>query len=338
MKIEEKINKFFIKNNVQNTNIIISIDLDNTLIIRKKGSNYINKELKKILINLHHKKVIVIPNTGRDIIGFKSFQKSINYKNAVLYSGGLLLHKNKKILNKKSVIEKEIIKKFINATKNNTLPFIDVYKNDGRILLYNKKSQCYKNLFFTQTPTDWFLGKLPIQKDVNKINCAMLKNVMRIEFPIFNIPGKKILFKKIKNKIPCENDLQNIIKINKNYLKNYSIKKKAFFNKEYSTENILFARFEKSNKIINKGIGLKKILEKMQLDNKKIILHIGDKDSGLINDTLVKKEIPAVKIIMIGNNYDQKNQNIDLCLGKNTEKSLLLFFKILNKYTSYDKK
>lgn len=97
--MENLIKNFLNKINF-NKKIIISLDLDNTLIIRKKGANYINPKIKYYL-KLLNNKITIIPNTGRDLIGFKSFsEKVFKFKNAVICNGSMLIIKNKIISNK----------------------------------------------------------------------------------------------------------------------------------------------------------------------------------------------------------------------------------------------
>ncbi|MCX6789083.1 MAG: HAD hydrolase family protein [Candidatus Gribaldobacteria bacterium] len=73
-------------------NIVLSIDLDNTLVNRKKGDNYIPEETVEIIKLLRQEPgIYLIPNTGRDIIGFGSFVKeNIDFSDAVLGSGSLI--------------------------------------------------------------------------------------------------------------------------------------------------------------------------------------------------------------------------------------------------------
>jgi hydroxymethylpyrimidine pyrophosphatase-like HAD family hydrolase len=86
--------------------LVLSTDLDDTLIIRKKGDNYVSEQTKKILEHLHeHPDIYLVPNTGRELIGFASFQKQvINLQNGILGSGAILLCDGKKIFNKETQI------------------------------------------------------------------------------------------------------------------------------------------------------------------------------------------------------------------------------------------
>jgi hydroxymethylpyrimidine pyrophosphatase-like HAD family hydrolase len=65
--------------------LLLSTDLDDTLIIRKKGDNYVSEQTKRLLEDLHkHPDIYLVPNTGRELVGFASFQKQvINLQNGI---------------------------------------------------------------------------------------------------------------------------------------------------------------------------------------------------------------------------------------------------------------
>lgn len=336
--MEKTPNDFFKKYEISSRQrLIVSMDLDNTLIIREKGSNYVNPELKKIINNLiKEKRIILIPNTGRELIGFSSFRKrAINCRNGILCSGSLILYNNRRFFNKKSEIDKASQEIFLNAIKKDEIPFADFSYTGGRIIIYNGHGLEYKDLFYSQNPIDWFDGNFPPCKRVDVFKGRYLENVFRIEFPVMKTyPDHRTLLSRLLNKRE-ENiaELEHLFHVsNVKMFKNYSLKRKLFFNNNYGQEDLIFARFGKLTTFTNKGMGLRIWLGKTKtLYKDHIVMHIGDQDTGLINDTLIKQEVPNALIIMVGKKCALNNPSVDLYLRGDTEKYMLLFFRELSR-------
>jgi hypothetical protein len=71
---------------------------------------------------------------------------------------------------------------------------------------------------------------------------------------------------------------------------------------------------------MNKGIGIKLWMEHMNIDPKDVsIIHIGDQDSGIVNDAIIKQELPEAHLIVVGKDCKQGNPSVDLyaCEGEN---------------------
>ena len=336
--MRKALNDFFKKYEINSRQkIILSMDLDNTLIIREKGSNYVNPELKKIIGNLiREKRIILIPNTGRELVGFSSFKKrAFNCRNGILCSGSLVLYNNQTFFNKKSEIDKASQEIFLNAIKRDKIPFADFSYTGGRIVIYNNYGLEYKDLFYSQNPADWFGKKLPPCKHVNALKREQLKNVFRIEFPVMKVyPNHRTLLSRLLDKREENiNELTRLLSVRKiKAFGNYSVKRKVFFNDNYCKDDLIFARFGKLTTFTNKGIGLRIWLGKTRnLYKDHIVIHIGDQDTGLINDTLIKDEVPNALIVMVGECCSLNNPSVDLYLRGDTEKYMLIFFRELSR-------
>lgn len=324
----------------QKDKVIISADLDNTFVIRKKGSNYVNPLIKKIITKLvNEKKIIFLPNTGRELIGFDAFKRqAINCNNGILCSGSLIINNNNFFLNSRSKIDKKSLEIFLKAVKKDKLSFVDLSHSGGRLIVYGDDGYKYKDLFFSQNPLDWFGNKKPPTVNVNNIDSNQVKDVFRIEFPVISdYPNQRGLLSRLLSR---ENDnIKELLKTlgleGRNYFDNYSLKFKHFFNESYGKDRVSFSRLAKLTKFANKGIGLKIWLDKAKLspqDN--AIIHIGDQDKGLINDSLVKREISSAAIVMVGGNCDPNNPDVDLYHRGDPERYLLKFFQALVKELS----
>jgi hydroxymethylpyrimidine pyrophosphatase-like HAD family hydrolase len=336
------IDDFFKKNKplINRKSVVLSIDLDNTLINRNRGANYVSQRTLSLLKKLQKlKNVILIPNTGRDIIGLRSFQKEvIDLNNAILGSGSLILHKGKLSFEEKSKIDKLTVKAILSAVKNNAFPFVDLYYKDGRIIIYNKNGKAYKDLFFSQNPTGWFKGEYPPIKSIEGANVLpdyILNSIFRIEFPVFR-HHKQLYTGLVEKKEGLMNRFISLLPSKKIPTHNYTIKRKVFFNLDYK-DKLIFARFEKKASFINKGIGLKKWFQKMGFSPKEaLVIHLGDKDSGLINDTIVKKYIPSAHVVMVGDKCKLNNPLVSLYIRDDLEKDIYLFLSAL--YQNIEKK
>lgn len=318
---------FFRQNPVKNKKIVLSLDLDNTLVIRDKGANYINPKIKSLLLELiKEHKAIALPNTGRELIGFTAFQKqALLLKNGVLGSGSIVVYNGHKYFDRKSLISKKILLSLCSLVEKGVVPFIDMSGMFGRKIFYHPRALETADLFFSQNPQEWF-SKLPPTLPISKFNTKILNTVFRVEFPTSS--ENTDLFAGLSDKkIGGMSALSSLAGIKISDLGNYSIKNKLFFNERY-INSYVFARFEKKPTFINKSIGLKNWLKKSGLARKGLfIVHIGDKDSGLINDTLIKEAVPAAKIVMVGQKCQLGNPLVDLYLRGPIEDELLLFLE-----------
>ena len=311
--------------------IVLSMDLDNTLVNRNKGDNYVLPDtlglLKRLIKepNFH-----LIPNTGRDIIGFGSFtKKTIDFPDAVLGAGSLIKIGGRYVFDSNSEIEWPVIKILLSGVESGVLPFVDFTHKDGRLLVYNNETgKKLKPLFFSQNPRSWFGPKLPMAVPVSSLD-KKIKSVYRLEFPV--LPDHKDLFDELVNR--RENGvihLRKLLGVTQKSLKDYTVKRKAFFNDEYKNK-VSFARFEKHTDFSSKGHGIKIWLAKKKLKNPSII-HVGDQDYGVINDTLVKKELPRAKLVMAGDRCRRDNPLVDFYLSGDVDKAINGFIKSIHSF------
>ncbi|OGB75397.1 hypothetical protein A2810_03050 [candidate division Kazan bacterium RIFCSPHIGHO2_01_FULL_49_10] len=318
--------------------IVVSLDLDNTLVIRDKGSNYINKKVKAIIKSLvSDKLIILLPNTGRDLLGFSAFSRSfLNLRNAVLYSGGLIVHNSKKYINKNSIIDRVALRHLLKGVESGQLPFVDLSYPKGRIVYYNDHALDYRDLFFAQNPRDWFKGgQLPPIRNIRRLSDKGLREVLRVEFPVIRSwVGHRLLFERLTAKTEHNiSQLGRLLGVRGNDIfRNYSLKRKVFFSDKYDKHDLIFARLSKLTTFVNKGIGLKEWLARAKISSSNhIILHIGDTDAGLINDTLIKQDVPDALLIMVGKKCSLNNPQVDLYLHEDAEMALVSFFDELYK-------
>lgn len=316
----------------KNKRIILSIDLDNTLVNRHKGPNYVYKPVLDVLRKIvNDKKFIFTINTGRDIIAFKSFCRDVvETKNAIIGSGSVVISDNKLYFNEHSRIDKQVIDFLLDTIVKGIFPFIDLYYPEGRVLFYNKDGLKYKDLFYGQNPKEWFNNKLPPAYDINSVEKYLPKDIFRIEVPVLD--NQKDLYERLIGKKEAIDLFVNLVN-GKNIISDrYSVKKKAFFVEKYKGK-LTFARFRVRASLINKGEGMSIWFSKQKKQASDFtIIHIEDIESGIVNDVAMKECIPGALIVLLGDKCLLGNPNIDLCLVGEVDNELQLILESIYKY------
>ncbi|MFA7253491.1 MAG: HAD hydrolase family protein [Patescibacteria group bacterium] len=314
-----------ILNKLKPGKLLLSIDLDNTLVNRDKGANFVKKEsldlLKKIK-ELSDVKLLI--NTGRENYGYRSFASSlIDPKNAIIGSGSVIIHNGEYFLNDKSLIDKELVEKIIGLVNEGNLEFVDMAHFSDRSIISNPSFRD-NALYLAQNPVEWFT-----QESRNEIllgGRSSTDKVYRIEYPVYKDNNKEF-FNALRDKHQnCIRFLSKIIgfPLDEN---RYTLKRKAHFCDQYKGK-VLFARLEVSEQIVNKGTGLHKWFE-IEGDNKINVLHIGDSDKGIVNDTIIKKEIPESLIVMVGEKFDKSNPFVDVYFEGDVDEDVYQILKLV---------
>ncbi len=299
--------------------VVLSVDLDDTLVNREMGPNYITPNTFDAFKNVLAKKnTITLINTGRERYGYESFcRDAINVKNAILGAGSVIEHKGEYNFDPVAEIESNLLKAIFNLIKKKKLPFADMAYFYDRSIVHNLDR--YSILFFSQNPAGWF----DVYPKISHVDEGIqYDKVFRIEFPIVKSEYPNLfndLADKRKNCFPLFQEiLGSDVKLNKEYL----IKRKSFF-KEQLRDEVVFARLEVNETVVNKGTGLKLWFEKSGLNaGDCTIIHIGDKDHGVVNDTIIKSVFPESIIAMVGDDFDKKNPLVDLYLEGNIDNSV----------------
>ncbi len=308
---------------------ILSLDLDNTLVNRKKGDNYVLPELKDALKKVMNTDVCIpVINTGRDILGYRSFQREVlDISDAVLGSGTLVVHDNKIYINEKGFIDLPFIEILENAVKNGLLPFIDITHVNGRYVVFNEKVVEDLNaydLFYSQTPSTWFDS---VEPKVNIEKYERPSDIFRIEIPVFKELNNK-LYEKIVKKSDDALRFLNVFLNSEIDINRYVLNRKVFFNDVFKGK-VIFGRFQKNEFEMNKGFGLQSWMDIKKYKAAEFnIFHIGDKDSGLVNDVLIKDHFPNAHIIMV-NSKTKNNPAVSKYLEGDTDKSIAEFINSL---------
>lgn len=309
----------------KNKKTILSLDLDNTVVDRKKGDNYVLPALKKAVEKvMKSESIIPVINTGRDIVGYRSFQREVlDIADAVLGSGTLIVHDNIIDLNEKGFIDSLYIEFLENAVEKGRLPFIDITHAEGRMIVYNDQKVedlNVESLFYSQTPRTWFETKQPIIKIKDYVRP---KYIFRIEIPVFKDRIENVYEELIKKSDYALSGLNKFLHSEID-TQRYVLNRKVFFNDAFEGK-VIFGRFQKSEFEMNKGLGLQKWLKSKDYSPLDFnIFHIGDKDKGLVNDVLIKDHLPNAHIIMV-NSKTKNNPAVSLYLEGDTGKSIAEF-------------
>jgi len=306
--------------------LLLSIDLDNTLVNRDRGANFVKKEslglLKKIKDFANVKLLI---NTGRENFGYTSFTTEvIDVNNAVIGSGSVIINDGRYVIDEKSLIDKELVDKMVELVDNGDLGFIDISYFLGRSIISRGDFQD-NALYLCQNPVEWFTGE-----SRNKIlagDKSCLDKVYRIEFPVYKAKGED-LFDALQDKHRnCIEFLSKMTGITLDENK-YVLKRKAYFQDDFKGK-VMFARLEISEQVVNKGTGLHKWFE-VEGDNSINVLHIGDRDKGIVNDTIVKKEIPESLIVMVGEAFDKSNPQVDVYFEGDVDQDVYQILEVIS--------
>jgi len=305
--------------------LLLSIDLDNTLVNRDKGANFVKKESLDLLKKIKELfDVTLLINTGRENFGYRSFASSlINPKNAIIGSGSVIIHNGEYFIDEKSLIDKELVEKVIGLVDQGNLGFVDMAHFSDRSIIFNPSFRD-NALYLAQNPDDWFT-----QESRNEIlagDRSKIDKVYRIEFPVYKEKDEEFfnaLKDKHHNRLPF---LSKIIGLPLDENK-YTLKRKAHFCDQYKGK-VLFARLEVSEEIVNKGTGLHRWFE-IGGDNKINVLHIGDSDKGIVNDTIIKKEVPESVIVMVGEMFDKNNPLVDVYFEGDVDEAVYQILKLV---------
>jgi hypothetical protein len=302
------------------------MDLDDTIVIRSKGPNFVNDRVKKLLVELDAlSDVIVLPNTGRDLYGFKSFTSQVvPLNNAVLGSGSIVVIENISRFNPSSIISPDLIGILARTVEDGTLPYLDASWGQGRGIFIGPNDDTPPTLKYSQTPSEWFMGSPPPFSQISQIRSV--ENIFRIEFPVHS--RHTDLFFSLSQKSPESiGKLSSLV--GKRSLAGYTFHSKAYFKDEYKKDYV-FGRLERSHEFVNKGIGLRLWMEQSGYDSSdSLIIHVGDRDSGIVNDTRIKDDVPSAYLVMVGEKCQLGNPLVDLYLQGDPEVEMEALLKLI---------
>lgn len=294
-----------------NKKTILSLDLDYTLVNRDRGSNFVSPVNLNLLKDLASRKdFVVLPNTGREWYGFYSIYKVLPFLDQGVFASGrgivTGLTANDVFYNKAGSLEEDLVGKVVKLVEKGVVPFVDISYFNDRVIVYNSDYiEEYKDLFFSQNPIEWFGDVLPGNVEVSQF--SDIADVYRVEIPLFSEFGIEF----------SAEDIADVLGLS---LEDYTVKKKKHYYQGEWKEDFVFARLEVKNFEIGKGRGLKFWAEKSGVDLRECnVLHVGDQDHGLINDTEVKQVIPNSLLFMVGERCNPLNPMIDKYLGLDTD-------------------
>ncbi len=278
--LEKEIN--FSENNIKNKyklkikNKIKYINNNINILYKKFNINYIYKQGIKIIIigppnvgksslmnkitNYKNSIVTDIPGTTRDII--KDFIYINNIKVEILDTAGI--HKTK------NIIEKIGIKKiFYELKTSKIIIYIENAKNNS----FKNIIKNFNNLFKTKKYHIIIIIRNKIDLTNEKEKIYKIKNYFLINLSIKKSIGINLLFKLIKKKIKCLNNIEydfHIQEKNIQFIKKTkcSIKKiKTYFLNKYLSWDIIKYEFYSIKKYLSKILGKKKFTSDKIINN-----------------------------------------------------------------------
>lgn len=298
--------------------LLISIDLDYTLVDRSVSGNYVTKENNDLLDKLFfHENVFLLPNTGRELYGFNSFMsQNVKLKNGVFASGRVVRSDGVDYFNKHGLIEKNIIDKFSDLVASSLVNFVDIAYFNNREVVYKDES----DLFFSQNPRDWFENGYPLSTKFGHFKSEN-KPVYRLEFPVFE-NDELFKYTSAESEILISK-LIDLFGLDASFKHEYTVKRKSHYYENSYHSKFCYLRIERKSLELGKGAGILNWFNHSgyNIDDFKII-HIGDQDSGLINDTEVKITIPDSILLMVGERCNPNNDKIDIFVTKDSNKGV----------------
>ncbi len=269
--LEKEIN--FSEHNIKNKyklkikNKIKYINNNINILYKKFNINYIYKQGIKIIIvgppnvgksslmnkitNYKNSIVTNIPGTTRDII--KDFVNINNIKIEILDTAGIHETKN--------IIEKIGIKKIFHELKTSR---IIIYIENAENNSFKNIIKNFNNLFKTKKYHTIILIRNKIDLTNEKEKIYKIKNYFLINLSIKKSIGINLLFKLIKKKIKCLNNIEYDFHIQEKNIQlikktKYSIKKiKKYFSNKYLSLDIIKYEFYSIIKYLSKILGKKK--------------------------------------------------------------------------------
>lgn len=304
-----------------NAPLLASFDCDRTLVNRKQGAHFISPLTKELYQKLKNKKEIIsIINTGRDWTAYQPLLPALGSPSIALFlSGRVLLSKGMLSPLPFAALSKSTVKAIYSFTKRYELPFLDAQFSFGNIIW--KKSGISADFFKPFKPIDW-LNPLKIEiRSLEELNLSELlsSKLIRAEIPIF-VNSNKELYNIIKTK--------NIVQLRK-YMKSFFLIEELeilpILSRPSLLEPIVTLRIMTSNKKINKGIGLKHLVENLGIPHQNVIM-IGDSNDPTASDCVIKKYLPQSTLCLISKT---QSQAVDFRLDLNKEKGIQDFLRAL---------
>ncbi|MBP9759152.1 HAD family phosphatase [Candidatus Dojkabacteria bacterium] len=310
--------------------LLLSIDIDKTLVDRKKSSHdfpkYIGEELSELIKNKH---IVVFSNSGRDFDAVKPVQKNITgLENMIMLNGRAVKRNGNTTVKEAGIIPDSIKNRIWELFINDEIPFLDIKRSEGTLFIVKEKASVL-NALGAQKPADWYPDGLPqiinMKEDNNAKDIYDEIRVLRFEVPfkdknlvnIINEENNEKLYSELINKV-----IESTEKIEIELVCSES-KNTEFVN------TLGFVRISVNDTVVNKGLALKEIAEELVIPENNVF-HIGDSSGEKADDTVIKVVMPKSNFVVVGNADDEAKRLADVILKPVNEDGIFEFIQCLN--------
>lgn len=297
--------------------LLLSFDVDKTIVDRSRGAHFMSKAVKTMFQKLMESKHFIITmNTGRDAANYLPIQDQTNHKEPNIFvSGRVIRHQGKTHTDPQAV--------FSNVLKNNlwdqfikgAIPFLDVKHSNGNTF-FVKGSRGLERYYGHHRPIDWFdeLQFDIIDADIEKTAQEKFDNliVVRVEMPLLykNEPIEVLHAINKEDSRKAQRIAEERLNIENNLdLLFVPAPVHSTRGEEMKTE-IGSIRIVMHNKYVNKGTGLKYLAELLNIPEQNIIC-FGDSAGNKANDAIIKKVLPKATLIITDNGEQEAKEFAD---------------------------
>lgn len=298
-----------------NRPLLLSIDGDNTIVNRNRGSHYISPAVINMFKKLKYcDTFLVTMNTGRDVTNYSPIEMQTGHKDPNIFlAGRVIVYNGNLYTNPKAILPLKVRKKIWREFIDGEIPFLDVKSEDGNVFFVQEK-RGYRAYYGHHRPIDWF-NRIPQQlieideyQNIEKVFLDL--KIVRIEVPfLHSIKNTKVINAiNLNNPIQIKNFVREKLDIDDRT--NHLMFIPAPTHKSHGgmINEIGSIRILVDGKIVNKGTGLKQLAKYARIPEENII-YFGDSAGDKANDVIVKRILPKATL-MITSNTDREAQDV----------------------------
>jgi hydroxymethylpyrimidine pyrophosphatase-like HAD family hydrolase len=273
-------------------NILLSFDVDRTLVDRCTALHTVHPKLKGAICDLAAQdNVRVVLNTGRDHAALAEFDREWGGEFDAIYLSGRALRIAGKVTPiAEAVLGESVLNLLLVLASTHAVPFLDIKSALG----VTQVKLCRSELHFgVQKPRDWLSPAAVESIDFDSIEDLTSRLPLRIEFPLPKLVVNEVL--SILTVVPSID--VSILDIHQQHRAS-----------DRSLEAWSFVQILSLKSKHNKATGLSQFID--NLPNLPRIVHFGDSLDGHNNDAVVSALLPDATFVPI----DWKVQGIDQVL------------------------
>lgn len=262
--------------------IILSFDVDRTLVDRNETSHGIRDSIAKALHEAETSDLVgVVLNTGRDLAALREFDASLGIElDAFFLSGRGERLQGQVKAHHTSVLSMELIATASKASRVYGVPFLDIKTAQGVVQIVLREAEVS---FGTQKPADWYQVTRPRVLDWN--DNETLEIIEYLQPLRLEIPCKRSRLKTLQTMLAVSHSHSlEILPVHQDF-------------SDRGLVHWAFLQVLSPIQSHNKGTALKAYVEK--INPAATVVHFGDSDSQHNSDVLVAEALPGAKYVHV---------------------------------------